>query len=268
MLPSMATAIYKDDSADELRVRHEDGICTITLARPAKKNAFTNAMYASMADALASLDEMQARCVVLQADGDAFSAGNDLNDFLSLEGFTEATAPVVRVLNSLATLDVPIIAAVDGPAVGIGTTLLLHCDLVFATSRARFAAPFVPLGLVPEAASSRLLPELIGYRRAMAMFLLGEFLDADAALASGLVSHLSEKGELLSQARAAATRVAALPVDAVRATRRLCRMEPASIADTIDREVEAFGARLKTEDTRRAIKSVLQARSSGRSTKA
>ncbi len=243
----------------DLRVEHDRGVCTISLARPAKKNAFTNAMYASLADTLESLNGSDCKCVLIRADGDAFSAGNDLNDFLSLERFEDA--PVVRMLAALADTDVPIVAAVGGAAVGIGTTILLHCDLVFASPEARFATPFVPLGLVPEAASSRLLPEALGYRRAMAMFLLGEFLAAEQALAAGLVSHMSTRDTLEADALAAADKISLLPANAVRATRRLCRMAPASIPDTIAREIEVFAERLQAPDTRQAIESVLKARS-------
>lgn len=263
MLAPMSQQTSSGVGSEDLQVSIDDGICTVTLSRPAKKNAFTNAMYAGLADALESLEGHACRCLLLQADGDTFSAGNDLNDFLSLERFDTST-PVVRVLKLLAALDIPLVAAVDGPAVGIGTTLLLHCDLVFATPEARFAVPFVPLGLVPEAGSSRLLPELVGYRRAMAMFLLGEVLDAEGALAAGLVSHLSPRDRLASDALAAAQRIASLPEAAVRATRHLCRQEPASISDTIDREITRFAEQLQSQEARDAIQAVLSARSSKR----
>lgn len=263
MLALMTEQASHPSAHSELRVAVEGGICTITLARPAKKNAFTNAMYAALADALEALPDTDCRCIVLQAEGDAFSAGNDLNDFLELESF-DANTPVVRVLTCLARMDIPLVAAVDGVAVGIGTTLLLHCDLVFATSEARFAVPFVPLGLVPEAGSSRLLVELVGYRRAMAMFLLGESLDAESALAAGLVSHLTSKASLQSDVAKAVQGIAALPPEAVRATRRLCRAAPDSIPATIDREIEQFALRLQAADTRAAIQAVLNARRSKR----
>ncbi len=247
---------------DGLRVQHDNGVCTVTLARLGSKNAFTGAMYERLADTLVSLDTEGARCLLVQAEGDSFCAGNDLNEFLSFDRFDDNT-PVVRVLRALATLECPVVAAVDGAAVGIGTTMLLHCDLVYATPAARFAAPFVPLGLVPEAASSRLLPELVGHRRAMAMFLLGEYLDADAALAAGLVSHVVAQHALAGAASAAAARVAALPAMAVRATRKLCRMAPASISATVDRELPEFAECLQTDDARAAITAVLSKIGSG-----
>lgn len=241
----------------ELVVEDAQAVRTVTIARPAKKNAFTGAMYAAFADALESYaTDAALHCLVVRAHGDTFSAGNDLNDFLSLERL-DADTPVVRVLSALASGDKPMLAAVDGAAVGIGTTLLLHCDLVYATDRALFAAPFAPLGLVPEAASSRLLVEQIGYRRAMAMFLLGETLDAHAALASGLVNAIVAADELDERVQAAAQRIAGLPDGAARATRQLCRAAPAPIADTIVRENVVFAERLGNEQTRAAIAAVL-----------
>ena len=243
--------------ARELMVDDAQGVRTVTIARPSKKNAFTGAMYSAFADALegfASDDGL--RCLVVRARGDTFSAGNDLNDFLSLDGF-DADTPVVRVLGALGSGDKPMLAAVDGAAVGIGTTLLLHCDLVYATERARFAAPFGPLGLVPEAASSRLLVEQIGYRRAMAMFLLGEALDAGTAVSLGLVNALVPVDELDARVQAAAQHIAGLPDGAARATRQLCRAAPVSIAQTIDRENDRFSDRLSNEQTRAAIAAVL-----------
>lgn len=247
---------------DELRVERDGPVAIVTIARPAKKNAFTGAMYAAFADALAQFeDDAGQRCLVVRAEGGAFSAGNDLNDFLALDGLDESV-PVVRVLRALARGTKPLIAGVDGAAVGIGTTLLLHCDLVYATPAARFAVPFVPLGLVPEAGSSRLLVELVGHRRAMAMFLLGETLDAPTAEALGLVNALVEADALDERVMAAARRVAGLPPGAVRATRALCRAAPVGIDDTVSRENAQFAARLAAPDTRAAIEAVLAARSS------
>ena len=154
-------------------------LCTADQLRPYELGCYGGERVSTPAlDRLAADEAL--RCLVVRATGGSFSAGNDLNDFLALEAL-DADTPVVRVLKALGQGDKPMLAAVDGVAIGIGTTLLLHCDLVFATPTARFGAPFVPLGLVPEAASSRLLVELIGYRRAMAMFLLGEQLDVTAA---------------------------------------------------------------------------------------
>ena len=248
----------------DLLVERDGPVMTVTLARPAKRNAFTAAMYDAFADALEALaGDAALRCLVVRAEGGTFSAGNDLNDFLGQEGFDEST-PVVRVLRALAAADKPILAAVDGAAVGIGTTLLLHCDLVYATPGARFAVPFAALGLVPEAASSRLLVELLGHRRAMAMFLLGETLDAEAARDAGLVNELVAPEALDARVAEAARAVAALPEGAVRATRALCRAAPASIDETVGRENARFAERLAAPETRAAIEAVLAARSSRR----
>ena len=248
----------------ELTVSRDGPVLTVSLERPAKRNAFTGAMYGALADALGELaGDAALRCLVVRAEGGTFSAGNDLNDFLA-QGELSESSPVVRVLRALAAADKPILAAVDGAAVGIGTTLLLHCDLVYATPEARFAVPFVPLGLVPEAASSRLLVELLGHRRAMAMFLLGETLDAEAALRAGLVNELVPAEGLDARVGEAARRVAALPEGAVRATRALCRAAPASIDETVSRENARFAERLAAPDTRAAIEAALAARGSRR----
>jgi len=250
----------RPDSASDLSVEQDGAVLIVTLDRPAKKNAFTNAMYERLAEALDRLAADEAlRCLVVRATGGSFSAGNDLNDFLALEAL-DADTPVVRVLKALGQGDKPMLAAVDGVAIGIGTTLLLHCDLVFATPTARFGAPFVPLGLVPEAASSRLLVELIGYRRAMAMFLLGEQLDVTAAESLGLVNRCVEVAVLDETVMHAARRIAALPIEAVRQTRSLCRAAPVSIAATIERENACFADRLSSPEARAAIEAVLGAR--------
>jgi len=257
--PSNATA-SSSIGTDDLRVERTGAVLTVSVNRPAKKNAFTGGMYTALADALETLDaDDTLRCLVVRAAGDCFCAGNDLNDFLTLDTLAPDT-PVVRVLTALGRGEKPLLAAVNGAAIGIGTTLLLHCDLVFATPDARFGVPFVPLGLVPEAASSRLLVELIGYRRAMAMFLLGEQLDAEAAIAAGLVNRCVPHAVLDETVMAAAARIAALPAEAVRQTRRLCRAEPVSIAATIERENARFAERLACPETRAAIQAVLGAR--------
>jgi len=259
--PDAARATAPDmECANGLIVEQDGAVLSVTLDRPAKKNAFTSAMYARLADALERLSsDDELRCLVVRATGGCFSAGNDLNDFLTLDSF-DADTPVVRVLNALGRGDKPMLAAVDGAAIGIGTTLLLHCDLVFATPSAQFGAPFVPLGLVPEAGSSRLLVELIGYRRAMAMFLLGERLDAAAAESSGLINACVAPEMLDETVMTAARRIAALPVEAVRQTRRLCRAEPVSIAATIERENACFAERLDSPEARAAIEAVLGGR--------
>ena len=264
MSPMSPMTDVPEPAEADLRTSRDGAVMTVTLARPAKRNAFTGAMYDAFADALEALAaEPELRCLVVRAEGGTFSAGNDLNDFLAQQGFDEST-PVVRVLRALAAGEKPVLAAVDGAAVGIGTTLLLHCDLVYATPAARFAVPFAPLGLVPEAASSRLLVELLGYRRAMAMFLLGETLDAPAAHAAGLVNELVAAEALDERVAEAARRVAALPEGAVRATRALCRAAPVSIDDTVSRENARFAERLAAPDTRAAIEAVLAARSARR----
>ena len=165
-----------------------DGVMTITFNRPDKKNSITAAMYAAMADALAQAEEQDAvRVVVFQGNETIFSAGNDIADFLEKPPSSQ-DAPVYRFLHGIAAFPKPIVAAVCGPAVGIGTTMLMHCDLVYAGDNAAFSLPFVNLGLCPEAASSLLVPQMLGYHRAAEALLLGEPFMAEAALEVGLVN--------------------------------------------------------------------------------
>ncbi|RYY93900.1 MAG: enoyl-CoA hydratase, partial [Comamonadaceae bacterium] len=165
----------------------EGGVMTITLNRLARKNSITSAMYGAMADALAQAQSDDAvRVVLLQGHETVFSAGNDIGDFLN-QPASGPEAPVFRFLHGIADFPKPLIAAVCGPAVGVGTTLLFHCDLVYAGDNAAFSMPFVNLGLCPEAASSLLVPQMFGYHRAAEALLLGEPFMAEAALEAGLV---------------------------------------------------------------------------------
>jgi enoyl-CoA hydratase/carnithine racemase len=192
------------------------------------------------------------RVVVLSGEGAAFSAGNDLEDFLERPPHTEGTASS-RFLDSLATGTKPVVAAVHGFAVGIGTTMLLHCDLVYAAEGTRFHLPFVPLGLVPEAGSSLLLPLRIGPARAAEMLLLAEPLTADEAFKAGLVTRVFSEASLLVEARRRAERLAALPPDAVRETRALLRSGREQVRDRMRFEARVFGERLRSKEARDAI---------------
>ncbi|HEY4665305.1 MAG TPA: enoyl-CoA hydratase, partial [Comamonas sp.] len=178
----------------DILVHTEDGVRTVTLNRVEKKNSITQAMYSAMAEALTSaVDDDAVRVVVLQGDATVFSAGNDIGDFLARQSNNDGLpqqSPVFQFLHALADFPKPLIAAVAGPAVGIGTTMLLHCDLVYAGDNAAFSMPFVNLGLCPEAASSLLLPRLMGYQRAAEALLLGEPFMAEAAMEAGLVNRV------------------------------------------------------------------------------
>ncbi|WGR91070.1 enoyl-CoA hydratase-related protein [Bradyrhizobium sp. ISRA435] len=181
------------------------GVLTVTMARPDRKNAITNAMYGAMADALERAEgDSEIRAVLFQGDGDSFTAGNDLADFAAASQGAQGERHVTRFLAKLAAATRPLVAAVQGNAVGIGTTMLLHCDLVYLASNARLITPFVNLALVPEAASTYLLPQRIGYARAYAMFALGEPVEADTAVAIGLANAVVPLDDLRTKSRAAA----------------------------------------------------------------
>ncbi len=207
----------------DILVHTEAGVCTLTFNRPDKKNSITAAMYSAMADALqVAQDDAQVRCVVFQGNEAIFSAGNDIADFLNNPPAT-TESPVFRFLRAIAQFPKPLIAAVCGPAVGIGTTLLFHCDLVYAGDNAAFSMPFVNLGLCPEAASSLLVPQMLGYHRAAEALLLGEPFMAEAALEVGLVNRVLPPLEVAGYAQTAARKMAAKPMTSLIETKRLMK---------------------------------------------
>jgi enoyl-CoA hydratase/carnithine racemase len=234
-----------------------DGVCELRFNRPEKRNAITFAMYQALAAGLraAAADEA-VRVVLLSGAGASFSAGNDLNDFLTGPEFS-GTHPVLDFLRALATFEKPLIAAVQGAVVGIGVTMLLHCDLIAAARGTQLTMPFVTLGLVPEAGSSLLLPQLVGQQRAAELLLLGQPLDAERAERLGLVNYVVDEDQLLAKARALAQRLAQQPAAALRATKRLLRGDPAALLARIEKEAEVFSARLKSDEFRAQVRSVL-----------
>jgi enoyl-CoA hydratase/carnithine racemase len=234
-------------------------IRTVRMNRPDKKNALTASMYDAMVDALEGLnDQADIRCVVIAGGPGAFSAGNDLQEFLqaatSGEGLGSA---VVRFLHALARCQRPLVAAVQGVAVGVGTTMLLHCDHVVAGSDASFSTPFVSLGLVPEAGSSLLAPKLMGHQRAFALLVMGRSLDAAAARACGLVNTIVAPSDVDAEAMAAAREIAALPAEAMTAARRLMRGTPDEVVARIDEEARVFKERLQSAEARAAFTAFL-----------
>ena len=242
---------------DHVISQRSDHVLTLTLNRPEKKNALTRAMYQALGAAIdRATDDLDVRCILLQAEGDVFTAGNDLGDFAAVsqgEPAAESTRHEGNpLLNALARSMKPVVAAVNGRAVGIGTTMLLHCDLVFMSEDAMLTTPFVNLALVPEAASSLLLPARIGHTRAFAMFVLGESVDARKAVDWGIANAVCPRGELRSQARAAAIAIAARPPAAVAATKSLMR-DPAVLADRMARETALFTDQLKSAEAREAF---------------
>ena len=245
----------------DILVHTEAGVTTITLNRVDKKNSITAAMYATMADAL---DQAQAdaavRVVLLQGDVTIFSAGNDIGDFLNKPPAGEQS-PVFRFLHGIAAFPKPIIAAVCGPAVGIGTTMLLHCDLVYAGDNAAFSLPFVNLGLCPEAASSLLLPQMFGYHRAAEALLLGEPFMAEAALEIGLVNRIVPPTEVNAMAQTQARKLAARPLTSLVETKRLMKKGQAvQVAQQMDEEGAVFGRMLREPAAREAFTAFMEKR--------
>jgi enoyl-CoA hydratase/carnithine racemase len=239
--------------SEHIQVHRSEGVLTLVIDRPAKKNSLTEAMYEALADALESAQsDGQVRVVLLRSQGDMFCAGNDVGEFAAVAMGGAAPRQVMRFLRALVGASKPILAAVQGRAVGIGTTLLLHCDYVVLAEDARLSTPFVQLALVPEAASSLLLPGRIGHQRAFAMFALGDPVDAKAALAWGLANAVVAPAELVATAEAVARRLAALPLGALVATKKLMRSADAITAQ-LAAESEIFVERLKTAEAREAF---------------
>ncbi|MEO6580049.1 MAG: enoyl-CoA hydratase-related protein [Sphingomicrobium sp.] len=248
--------------------RRSGGQLAITLSRPKQRNAITVAMYAAMADAVEEAGKDPAiRVITIEGEGADFTAGNDLYDFLQdmpAPGVTDI--PVWRFLRSMATNQVPIVAAVHGNAVGIGTTMLFHCDLVIAEEGSRFVMPFVDLGLVPEAASSLIMPRLAGRRRAARHILLGEPFSAQDAAEFGLVSHVVPDGTLDTALARLVSALLAKPAEALRQTQALLRREAtAEILERMELENGHFAERLASDEVKQAIATFFaaKARASG-----
>ena len=237
------------------------GVMTITLNRVDKKNAITAAMYGALADAMANAEaDSGVRAIVLQGHETVFCAGNDIADFLNNPPATPES-PVFRFLRAISTCGKPLLAGVCGPAVGIGTTLLFHCDLVYAGDNAAFSMPFVNLGLCPEAASSILAPQLMGYQRAAAALLLGEPFMAEAALEMGLISRIVPPAQVNALVQQQARKLAAKPLSSLMATKRMMKQGQAStIAQRIAEEGAVFGRMLSEPAAREAFGAFIEKR--------
>ncbi len=246
--------------SDKVIYRASDGVAEVRMNRPEKKNAILGEMYAAMADAiLAAEADASVRALVIGGEGGAFTAGNDLTDFLNRPQSDEEP-PVRRFMTALSRAEKPVVAAVDGLAIGIGTTLLLHCDLVVASTRSRFQTPFVNLGLVPEFASSWLLPARIGPQRAAELLLLAEFLDAATARDFGLVNRVVEPAEVDAVAMDLARRLAVKPPEALRQSKRLMRADPDRVLERMNVENEIFSRQLGSPEAREAFTAFLEKR--------
>jgi len=241
--------------SEHVRVERSGGVCAITLNRPERRNAITVDMYGALADAVAeSFEDGETRLITIRGEGQDFAAGNDLADFLEADTRGEEEIPVWRLLRALAECEIPIVAAVHGNCVGIGTTMLLHCDVVIADDGARFSMPFVDLGLVPEAASSLLFPRLAGRRRAARYLLLAESFGADEAHAIGLVSHRVAPGGLAAKLQEIVAALLGKPAEALRLTQKLLRTATQDeILARMKLESTMFAERLDSAEVKQAI---------------
>jgi enoyl-CoA hydratase/carnithine racemase len=243
-----------------------NGVATIEIARPEKKNALTVAMYQAMADALRTATaDTAVRAVLITGQPGIFTSGNDIEDFMSrppaVAGGDPWASPVLQFMRALLECDKPVLVAVTGAAIGIGTTMLLHCDFVFVSDEARLAMPFVSLGLVPEFASSLLVPQLMGHSKAAEKLLLGDPFTGQEAVDCGLASAVLPSGEVASHARRVAERFNALPPGAVREAKQLLRgPQRELILATILRESQAFAQRLRSPEAMEAFQAFFQKR--------
>ena len=247
-----------------VQVERSQGVLAIRLARPERRNAITVAMYAALASAIeGAADDAAVRLITLEGEGEDFTAGNDLGDFLQAmpDPGSGEDIPVWRLLRALARNQVPIIAAVHGNAVGIGTTMLFHCDFVLAEDGCRFVMPFVDLGLVPEAASSLLFPRLAGRRRAARHLLLGDPFGPKEALDMGLASHVVARGELKAALAGLASALLAKPPQALKQTQALLRREDTeAVLARMELENGHFAERLQSDEVKAAITAFFAAR--------
>jgi enoyl-CoA hydratase/carnithine racemase len=245
---------------DLIQVNKDGALAEIVFNRPDRKNALNNEMYEALSTALETLGADPAiRCILFTGAPGAYCAGNDVKEFISAPPL-DADAPVFRMLRLLSTTEKVLIAAVNGMALGIGTTMLLHCDLVVASDKATFQLPFINLAIVPEAASSLLLPRLIGHQRTMEMMLLGDAIDAARAQAFGLVNHVVEADQLMLTARALAGRVIGKPPHALRAIKRLVKSETMTVQDRMDEENEALAVRIVSPEGKEAVSALIEKR--------
>ncbi len=241
--------------------RIREGVLEIRLNRPEKKNALNPEMYAAVADALRSADEDPAvRVAWITGSGDSFSSGNDVSSFVDGSRRPGEHPPAHDFLIALATMATPLVAAVNGMAVGVGATMLLHCDMVHASGSATFRFPFVDLGVFPEAASTVILPRIAGHQRAMEMFLLGERFDAETAREAGMVNRIFEDSALEEESLAVARRLAAKPASALRETKARVRAAGPDLAAIINEELAAFGDMVRSPEAQEAFNAFLEKR--------
>lgn len=240
--------------SEPISVTDDGPVRVLRFARPEKKNAITQAMYATLAEGITSAANVEAiRAIAILGQPGIFTAGNDLNDFIAFALGDLGEKPVNRFLLALARNEKPLVAGVDGQAVGVGTTLLFHCDQVIASPASRFLTPFVDLGLVPEAGSSLLAPRLMGHHRAFALLAMGEPFDAQAAREAGFVNRIVPSAEVDAATLEIARKMASKPAGGLLAARRLLKGDPAEVVARIEQETKLFGERLKSPEARAAF---------------
>lgn len=240
--------------SEEIKVSVDHGVMEITWNRPEKKNALTNAMYRGASEALAKASaDPSIRVALLTSEGDSFTAGNDISVFAGANSGTGAEPPQgSKLIHGLAKFDKPLVAGVKGVAIGVGTTMLLHCDLVYVARDAKLSTPFVNLALVPEAASSILLPARIGHARAFAMFALGEVVTGEKAVEIGIANTCVYSDQVIAAAREGARKIAERPLGALMATKKLMRDGELLLAQ-MNREGGVFAERLKSPEAAEAF---------------
>lgn len=233
-----------------IRKSRENGVQILRLDRPEKKNALTGAMYSDLAEALETGNtDAEVRCQLICGQPEVFTAGNDIGDFLQYAGKVAISeTPVVRFLRALVRNEKPLVASVDGLAIGVGTTLLMHCDMVFASPRAFIRSPFVDLGLVPEAGSSLLGPQVMGHARAFELLCLGNPLSAEKAERAGLINEIVED-DVDAAALACAREIAAKPREAMALSRKLLRGDTEALSERVEEEIKIFANRLTSPET-------------------
>ncbi|NQV20351.1 MAG: enoyl-CoA hydratase [Rhodospirillales bacterium] len=245
---------------DHIKTELNDGVLSIRFNRPDKKNALTQKMYAAMADALSrSNADDEVRVVFLAGTAECFCAGNDLGDFLA-GSMDDQDRPSIRFINDIATAEKPIVAAVGGAAIGVGMTMLLHCDLVYAAPNAKLHFPFVNLAIIPEAGSTYLLPRMVGHQRAAELFLLGEPFDAPSAREFGIVNDIFPADELIDRAYEKACTLARKAPTAVRQTKALMKGDLAPLLERVSEEVALIGPMIASPEAREVMSAFMEKR--------
>ncbi|MBN35149.1 MAG: enoyl-CoA hydratase [Rhodospirillaceae bacterium] len=246
---------------DHIQTEINDGVLEIRMNRPKKKNALTPEMYSALADALLGADDdRRIRVVWITGMGDAFTSGNDINSFIREGRDADSGLDADRFLPALATVETPFIAAVNGMAIGIGSTMLLHCDMVHATENASFCFPFTNLGIFPEAASTMVLPFIAGHQKAMELFLMGERFDLETACDAGMINHVFAPEDLEAESLAIAKRLAQKPARALRITKRLVRRGYPDLVKAMEEESPLFTEMMHAPEAQEAFNAFLEKR--------